>query len=262
MPELNETRFAGHFTQLIWNSTEYVGFGVAADGQGKVTVVAQYSPKGNIKFQYDANVPPRMDGILHNFPEEGAAFTIPKGERKTLEDIKKEGGTSSLFVEKSDSGNEENTTQTENTLDDNFSELNSTQGNASQNNNHNNFSRNNSQYKSKNSNIQNPHNRIQEEYSNEDEGRASSITEDKSNSSLSVEDIKIEDNDGLGELVTDFSQQTTLRASHRITTSLKRHQCTLDNLNMYSIKSNAARKEEISDFFQYEMIYFSGGVKI
>ena len=37
--------------------------------------------------------------------------------------------------------------------------------------------------------------------------------------------------------------------------SKKRHQCTLDNLNLYSIKSPQARAEEIQDFFKNELKY-------
>lgn len=37
--------------------------------------------------------------------------------------------------------------------------------------------------------------------------------------------------------------------------SQKRHRCTLDNLNLYSIKSPQARAEEIQDFFKKELAY-------
>lgn len=84
VPELNLTRFAGHFTQLIWAGTSQVGFGIAADGRGKITVVAQYQTAGNVKGDYELNVPPRIDGLPIAWPESGAATTVPKGRRSLL----------------------------------------------------------------------------------------------------------------------------------------------------------------------------------
>ncbi len=38
---------AGHYTQMIWKNTTQVGVGVAFDSDGKIYVVANYSPPGN-----------------------------------------------------------------------------------------------------------------------------------------------------------------------------------------------------------------------
>merc|ERR1712157_179370 len=196
LPELNETRFAGHFTQMIWNSTEMVGFGVAADGQGKVTVVAQYYPAGNIKNDYERNVPPRMDGIIKHFPEEGAAFTIPRGSRKK---VASSGVDSSMAVgEKSE------------LLD---------------------------QLSSDNLAMASPKILSENTGTAEDEGHATlseNENDNKSNdSSLSLSDVKItnpepnENNLNQSHTLTNDSNISR----NRIMLSLKRHQCTLDNLN-------------------------------
>lgn len=39
--------FVGHFTQVVWKSSEEVGVGLATDGN-TVFVVGQYKPAGNI----------------------------------------------------------------------------------------------------------------------------------------------------------------------------------------------------------------------
>ena len=45
-----------NFTQLIWKNTKEVGFGFTNDTEGNFYVMALYSPKGNIKGQYENNV--------------------------------------------------------------------------------------------------------------------------------------------------------------------------------------------------------------
>lgn len=53
---------AGHFTQLIWASSCDVGIGIARSRAGKVMVVANYRPAGNISGQFQENVlPPLLD---------------------------------------------------------------------------------------------------------------------------------------------------------------------------------------------------------
>ncbi|XP_059615872.1 uncharacterized protein LOC132261217 isoform X2 [Phlebotomus argentipes] len=47
---------AGHFTQLIWRSSRYLGVGMARTQKGKVIVVCNYHPRGNIGGQFIANV--------------------------------------------------------------------------------------------------------------------------------------------------------------------------------------------------------------
>lgn len=56
----------GHFTQMVWVSTRFFGVGKARSRAGKVIVVANYSPPGNISGQFETNVlPPTPD----NFPD-------------------------------------------------------------------------------------------------------------------------------------------------------------------------------------------------
>ncbi|XP_003695701.1 uncharacterized protein LOC100864764 [Apis florea] len=55
---------AGHFTQLIWTSSRYFGVGKARSRSGKIIVVANYQPVGNISGQFQNNVlPPLPENI-------------------------------------------------------------------------------------------------------------------------------------------------------------------------------------------------------
>ncbi|XP_045452117.1 uncharacterized protein LOC123661171 [Melitaea cinxia] len=57
---------AGHFTQMVWVATRFFGVGKARSRAGKVIVVANYSPPGNLSGQFETNVlPPLPD----NFPD-------------------------------------------------------------------------------------------------------------------------------------------------------------------------------------------------
>ena len=47
----------GHFTQVIWKSSQYVGVGLVTIGNS-CFVVANYDPPGNIISQYKQNVLP------------------------------------------------------------------------------------------------------------------------------------------------------------------------------------------------------------
>uniref|UniRef100_A0A1B6CI62 SCP domain-containing protein n=1 Tax=Clastoptera arizonana TaxID=38151 RepID=A0A1B6CI62_9HEMI len=47
----------GHFTQVVWASTLYLGVGMALQDTN-IIVVCQYDPPGNVAGQYDENVPP------------------------------------------------------------------------------------------------------------------------------------------------------------------------------------------------------------
>ena len=44
------------FTQIVWKSTQLVGFGIAKSKSGKFYFVAEYFPSGNIRHQYEENV--------------------------------------------------------------------------------------------------------------------------------------------------------------------------------------------------------------
>lgn len=50
--------FAGHFTQLVWASTNLFGVGKARSRSGKILVVANYRPAGNISGLFKDNVLP------------------------------------------------------------------------------------------------------------------------------------------------------------------------------------------------------------
>ena len=49
---LNEGVVIGHYTQMIWYSTKYLGMGYAISTDGKVYVVARYNPPGNYVGEY------------------------------------------------------------------------------------------------------------------------------------------------------------------------------------------------------------------
>ncbi|RZC43032.1 uncharacterized protein BDFB_013077 [Asbolus verrucosus] len=51
---------SGHFTQVVWKSSELLGVGVAKNSQGSIYVVANYSPAGNFVEHYVENVPPAI----------------------------------------------------------------------------------------------------------------------------------------------------------------------------------------------------------
>ncbi|XP_049886178.1 ectin-like [Pectinophora gossypiella] len=57
---------AGHFTQMVWVSTRFFGVGKARSRAGKVIVVANYSPPGNISGRFETNVLPPLP---ENFPD-------------------------------------------------------------------------------------------------------------------------------------------------------------------------------------------------
>jgi hypothetical protein len=49
----------GHYTQLVWKSTERLGAGIAYNSdRTKVYIAAQYSPPGNYLGQFQVNVFP------------------------------------------------------------------------------------------------------------------------------------------------------------------------------------------------------------
>lgn len=47
---------AGHFTQMVWKASDQLGVGVAKTRKGKVLVVCNYSPRGNVVGEFCANV--------------------------------------------------------------------------------------------------------------------------------------------------------------------------------------------------------------
>lgn len=51
------TATTGHFTQIVWRNSKKLGVGLSKTRTGKVVVVCNYDPSGNIAGQYNANVP-------------------------------------------------------------------------------------------------------------------------------------------------------------------------------------------------------------
>lgn len=47
---------AGHFSQMVWKSSKELGVGVAKTKKGKVLVVCNYDPRGNVVGQFNSNV--------------------------------------------------------------------------------------------------------------------------------------------------------------------------------------------------------------
>lgn len=54
----------GHFTQVVWKGSKEVGIGKAVTRDGKVIVVANYRPAGNMVGSFAANVLPPKDGKI------------------------------------------------------------------------------------------------------------------------------------------------------------------------------------------------------
>ena len=49
----------GHFTQVVWKGSKEVGIGKAFGNDGRVFVVANYYPAGNILGKFKDNVFPK-----------------------------------------------------------------------------------------------------------------------------------------------------------------------------------------------------------
>lgn len=47
---------AGHFTQLVWKSTKSMGIAMVKGKSGRIVIVANYNPPGNIMGQFMDNV--------------------------------------------------------------------------------------------------------------------------------------------------------------------------------------------------------------
>lgn len=50
---------SGHFTQVIWKESKQLGVGKARSKSGKILVVCNYDPPGNLLGTYASNVPPK-----------------------------------------------------------------------------------------------------------------------------------------------------------------------------------------------------------
>ncbi|CRK97387.1 CLUMA_CG010777, isoform A [Clunio marinus] len=58
---LHTTVNVGHFTQIVWKNTKYMGVGKSVSRTGKIFVVAFYYPPGNITGEFQNNVLPPTD---------------------------------------------------------------------------------------------------------------------------------------------------------------------------------------------------------
>ncbi|XP_062619260.1 Golgi-associated plant pathogenesis-related protein 1-like isoform X1 [Saccostrea cucullata] len=54
---------AGHFTQVIWRGSREIGVGRACSKDGKIIVVANYRPAGNVVGRFTDNVPAPVTGV-------------------------------------------------------------------------------------------------------------------------------------------------------------------------------------------------------
>ncbi len=54
----------GHFTQVVWKDTTKLGCGKAKSTDGKVFVVCNYDPPGNVQGQFSQNVLPILSTML------------------------------------------------------------------------------------------------------------------------------------------------------------------------------------------------------
>lgn len=48
---------AGSFTQMLWRDTKEIGIAVARNKNGKAVIVCNYYPPGNIRNEFEQNVP-------------------------------------------------------------------------------------------------------------------------------------------------------------------------------------------------------------
>ncbi|XP_011145536.1 probable pathogenesis-related protein CaO19.6200 [Harpegnathos saltator] len=74
---------AGHFTQLIWASSRYFGVGKARSRSGKLIVVANYEPVGNVSGQFQNNVLPPLPENM-NVMMSPPTVRIPRGQYELL----------------------------------------------------------------------------------------------------------------------------------------------------------------------------------
>ncbi|KYQ60558.1 Golgi-associated plant pathogenesis-related protein 1, partial [Trachymyrmex zeteki] len=74
---------AGHFTQLIWARSCYFGVGKACSRSGKVIVVANYEPVGNMSGQFQNNVFPPLPENM-NVMLSPPAIRMPRGQYELL----------------------------------------------------------------------------------------------------------------------------------------------------------------------------------
>ncbi|XP_016924645.3 uncharacterized protein [Drosophila suzukii] len=60
--------YTGHFTQMVWRETEFLGVGVAFN-DSHIWIVCNYNPPGNVKDHFKENVQPRKFLLSHSNQE-------------------------------------------------------------------------------------------------------------------------------------------------------------------------------------------------
>ncbi|XP_050302498.1 uncharacterized protein LOC126740500 isoform X3 [Anthonomus grandis grandis] len=93
---------SGHFSQVIWKSSETLGVGVAKSTQGSIYVVANYFPAGNFIGHYVENCPPVKPKFYKNISDRPEVDDSTDGlgeNRKTdVEDLADEFAREALKV--------------------------------------------------------------------------------------------------------------------------------------------------------------------
>lgn len=69
---------SGHFTQLVWKSSELVGFGMAMT-KNNVICVAEYYPAGNVLRKFKLNVFPKSNSTTTKKTTKKATTTKKSG---------------------------------------------------------------------------------------------------------------------------------------------------------------------------------------
>ncbi|XP_003726109.2 uncharacterized protein LOC100892542 [Strongylocentrotus purpuratus] len=77
------TKGAGHFTQMVWKGSREFGIGKAITRDGKVIIVGQYRPPGNIIDHFEGNVSKRDDGYMPPPPPEKESSQVTRVVRST-----------------------------------------------------------------------------------------------------------------------------------------------------------------------------------
>jgi Cysteine-rich secretory protein family len=76
-------RRTGHYTQMVWEGTTHVGFGMATDSRGVTIVVAKYGPRGNLlgESPYERRM---LSGPAESVPHLRNALASLFGKLKTI----------------------------------------------------------------------------------------------------------------------------------------------------------------------------------
>lgn len=75
--------FSGHFTQMVWKGSREFGIGKAITRDGKVIIVGQYRPPGNVIDHFEGNVSKRDDGYMPPPPPEKESSQVTRVVRST-----------------------------------------------------------------------------------------------------------------------------------------------------------------------------------